>query len=143
MLFLHLDKPPPYGACDNLQFNKDRDSDGGWKGSGWYRVMKKAGTELVHNRILAAGLCNAKKPGWVNGALPENSGETVAREYCFNWQRIPTDPDVVPERNDCDATTNIKITKCNHFYVYRLNNLDTEYNNNNTELSCTYRYCTT
>ena len=71
--------------------------------------MKKAGTELVHNRILSAGRCNARKPGWVNGALPENSGETVAREYCFNWQRIPTDPDVVPERNDCDATTNITV----------------------------------
>ena len=98
--------------------------------------MKKAGTKLyqplpfdTESTKLGAGKCSAEKPGWLNGAHPDESGETVTRQYCFNWARNGT------ELNDCDATTDIKITKCNDFYVYLLNKL-------NDELSCTYRYCT-
>ena len=91
--------------------------------------MKKAGTKIKDTKSVGEK-CSAEKPGWLNGAHPNLSGETVTRQYCFNWKRNGT------ELNDCDATTDIKITKCNDFYVYLLNNLK-------DELSCTYRYCTT
>ena len=75
-------RPPPYGACDNVEFNNDRihnleleTGDRNWKGSGWYRVMGKAGTKLFSalSGKLEAGKCNAEKPGWLNGAHPEGN----------------------------------------------------------------------
>ena len=105
------------------------------KAKGWYRIMKKAGTKLIQTSK-SSGHCSANKPGWLNGAHPDKSGETVKRQYCFNWLRNNT------EVNDCDASTDIMITNCNDFYVYWLNNIN-YINNSDVEPSCTYRYCTT
>ena len=71
--------------CDNVKFNNKLKNKNKWRGSGWYRIMRGAGSKLSNtNTVPSMGWCKTKKPGWLNGDHPENIGDTVTREFCFN-----------------------------------------------------------
>ena len=54
--------------------------------------------------------CGTHAPGWLNGALPVKTGETVVRQVCFNWGS-----------RCCKWSVKIKVKKCSGgFFVYEL-----------------------
>ena len=138
LYFYFLKDKPPYGVCDNYALKNNVAKD--WQGSGWYRIMKKAGNQLLerHSKLKSKGQCNSKERGWLNGSHPKKPGQTVTREVCFD--RKKKDEDELD--NPCDFKTTIKITNCGHFYVYSLNNLDGFYTFNGKRRAFCPRYCT-
>ena len=53
--------------------------------------------------------CGTHAPGWVSGSHPTSVGQVVNAKVCFHWGS-----------NCCNWNANIKIKKCNGFYVYNL-----------------------
>ena len=47
--------------------------------------MGEAGSQLS-DLDASKGQCNAKHPGWLNGDHPEELGDTVERQFCFNME---------------------------------------------------------
>ena len=108
-----------------------------WKGPGWYRFMEPAGTKMIeYEHVTGMGQCSTSDPTYLVG--DHNSiqmGETVDREVCmFNSKEFNSNG------NECYVpysayypyhTINIKIKKCQEFYVYKLPNIP----------QCNGRYC--
>lgn len=70
--------------------------------------------------VVPQGHCGTHAPGWLNGDHPVNTGEIVDRKVCFHWGS-----------RDCKWEVNIKVKKCNGFFVYELKSTPT----------CHLRYC--
>ena len=136
--FYLLKDKPSYGVCDNYAQKNNSAKD--WQGSGWYRIMKKAGNQLLerHNKLKSKGQCNSKGRGWLNGSHPKKPGQTVPREVCFDRKKKHEDE----LDNPCDFKTMIKITNCVHFYVYSLNNVAGFYTSDGNRTAICPRYCT-
>ena len=105
-------------ACDD-EGKKDYYVLGDYKGPGWYRMMEPAGT-MIPEEPPRENYCGTDATGWLNGSHPNQIGEKVVREVCFNWGD-----------NNCWRKTNITIIKCSGLFIYNLPNTPT----------CSLRYC--
>ena len=87
----------------------------------WYRMMPPAGT-MIPEEVVPTYKCGSAGTGWMNGTHPTNHGENVWRQICFHWSS-----------KTCRYSTNIEVTNCGEYYVYKLPIVPT----------CNCRYCAT
>ena len=87
----------------------------------WYRMMPPAGT-MIPEEVVSKYRCGSTVVGWMDGVHPKILGENVVRKVCFHW-----------DSNHCLWSTNIDVTNCGEYYVYKLPIAPT----------CNYRYCAT
>ena len=84
-------------------------------------ALKK--TTLKYNFLTLSdgrGHCGADAQGYMIGAHPTNSGESVVRTVCFYL-----------DNNSCWRTTDVEIKMCNGYYLYKLKDVP----------GCSARYC--
>ena len=74
----------------------------------WYRFTGAAGI-MMPTSCVPKHYCGTHAPGWVSGSHPTSAGNVVNAKVCFHWGS-----------NCCNWNANIKIKKCNGFYVYQL-----------------------
>ena len=75
----------------------------------WYRFSGDAGVKMADSCVQQSH-CGTHAPGWFNGSLPSNVGETVVGTVCFHWSS-----------SCCKWSVKIKVKKCNgSYYVYEL-----------------------
>ena len=85
----------------------------------WYRFSGAAGDKMA-DACVPQKRCGTHAPGWLNGAHPVNVGNTVKRKVCFHWGS-----------KCCTWSVEIRVKKCNGFFVYELQRTPT----------CYLRYC--
>ena len=88
----------------------------------WYRMMPPAGT-MIPEEVVSQYRCGSNMVGWMEGVHPKILGENVVKKVCFHWSS-----------KYCQYSTNIDVTNCGEYYVYKLPNVP-QY--------CNYRYCST
>jgi cysteine-rich repeat protein len=110
-----------YGTLNQSWRKVSNNSNGGNcdKFSGWYRFVEPAGTKMPDSAP-PKNVCGTDATGWLQGGHPQNPGETVNRKVCFHWGS-----------NTCNWSTNIQVTNCKDFYVYKLNSTP----------ACSLAYC--
>lgn len=75
----------------------------------WYRFSGDAGVKMADSCVQKSH-CGTHAPGWFNGSLPSNVGETVVGTVCFHWSS-----------SCCKWSVKIRVKKCNgSYYVYEL-----------------------
>merc|ERR1719270_412181 len=111
------DRGPQY--CDKISNDKRLKASPDWKGPGWYRMKSPAGLQLPEGSVVPYH-CGTSATGWLNGSHPNNLGDTVDMEVCFNGGS-----------DKCQWMVSIQVKNCGHFYLYYLE--DTPY--------CPLRYC--
>lgn len=87
--------------------------------TGWYRLDGSAGGDLPTSPP-PTSRCQTHAPGWFQGVLPNGLYQKKAGKVCFHWSG-----------NNCRWSTNILVTNCGAFRVYRL--VPTP--------ACSLRYC--
>ncbi|XP_067023184.1 fibrillin-1-like isoform X3 [Acropora muricata] len=110
-----------YDGCTNHQVLNDRSRAAGVSRGNilkcdqkdlvtpkWYRFTGAAGI-MMPTSCVPKHYCGTHAPGWVSGSHPRSVGNVVNAKVCFHWGS-----------NCCNWNTNIKIKKCNGFYVYQL-----------------------
>ena len=109
--------------CDNTAFSSRRAD---WVGAGWYRMMAPAGTTIPES---PPGIyqCGTEAPGWMKGSHPSVARQTSQGvTYCFDARGFDSN-------NDCQWSTQGKVTHCGDYYVYYLENTP----------QCRLSYCAT
>ena len=94
-----------------------------WKGSGWYRIMGEAGTQLTEKQVEPLH-CGAFVSGWLNGTHPTTEGEIVDKSVCFHFGHGVL----------CKWEIQIQIVNCGSYFLYNLKDM-TDVN------QCNLRYC--
>ena len=75
----------------------------------WYRFSGSAGDKMADSCVKQSH-CGTHAPGWLNGDLPLNAGQTVERTVCFHWSS-----------SCCNWSVKIKVKKCSgNYFVYEL-----------------------
>jgi len=110
-----------YDGCTNYQVLNDRSRAAGVSRGNilkcdqkdlvtpkWYRFTGAAGI-MMPTSCVPKHYCGTHAPGWVSGSHPTSVGNVVNAKVCFHWGS-----------NCCNWNANIKIKKCNGFYVYQL-----------------------
>lgn len=111
---------------DNIASGKHSD----WKGTGWYRIMSPAGTQLYSSKIDYGRSCGSFKNGYYLGKYPQDKGSVVKGEVCFGFDNGSIKDDTCVQRTD------IKIKNCGEFYIFFLKDVGCHQN------PCYARYCT-
>ena len=52
---------------------------------GWYRMMGKAGGQMIPEECVPTKRCGTKAPGWLNGKHPTVQEGIVDRQVCYHW----------------------------------------------------------
>ena len=104
--------------CDKPDIsNKSPD----WAGPAWYRFTMPAGTRIPESSP-GQYHCGTHATGWLSGVHPTSPGASRNVKFCFAYGG-----------NDCNGSTQGKVTNCGSFFVYYLENTP----------GCRYRYCAT
>ena len=106
--------------CDNDGHGNESPD---WAGDNkWYRFQDPAGTKMIDYSPGTYGPCATHFPIWLNGAHPNNLGETVERTAC-----------VQSTSSTCDDrySTQIQVRNCGQYFLYLLKNTK----------GCNFRYC--
>lgn len=135
-----LDDPSQHienGTAENGHCKHKNDtsfgSTEGWKGEGWYRIMKKAGTKLFEKKGRSATIfnkCSSKYAGWLNTPHPQVIGTTINGTICIDSQT---------EHCRYSPDFKIQIKNCGSYFLYYLMPW---YYVNESELHCLIKYCT-
>ena len=97
----------------------------GWVGPAWYRFTMPAGTRIPESSP-GSWHCGTHQTGWLSGVHPTTPGASSNVKYCF------TCCGNFLGNNDCQYSTQGKVTNCGSFFVYYLENGP----------HCQQRYCT-
>jgi len=98
-------------ACDQSLFSS---------GPQWVRFVGEGGTQIPTSPV-GYNRCGTQAAGWYSGEMPDVLYTTTNGTACFQWMS-----------SNCSYTSNIGVTNCGSYYVYRLT--PTPY--------CGLRYCT-
>jgi hypothetical protein len=98
-------------GCDRTIFSS---------GPTWVRFVGTGGTEIPTSPV-GSNHCNTQATGWYSGVMPNTFDETTNGTACFEWQS-----------GTCQFSSNIFVTNCGSYYVYRLSSTP----------NCNMRYCT-
>lgn len=74
----------------------------------WYRFTGPAG-KIMASHCIPKWSCNTEKAAWIKDGHPTHLYKLVTRDACFHW-----------ESNCCSFVLEVKIRKCDGFYVYQL-----------------------
>ena len=93
-------------CCDRPGYDNVRHD---WKGRGWYRVTKMAGTRIIDFPVHTSH-CGTYITGWLSGDHPSPGEGLVTRTVCFNYGGI-----------DCYHQSDVAVLNCNDaYFVYYL-----------------------
>ena len=126
---------PVFSECTNYQILSDESRSINYTSnsvqcdsglSGWYRFMGPAGDRMIdypiHQQNGGPYRCGTHRVGWLTSNHPSPRDGRVQRTVCFSW-----------DGRTCDLSTQIMVTNCGEFYVYRIHGTT----------GCTDRYCGT
>ncbi|XP_078055451.1 uncharacterized protein LOC144480175 [Mustelus asterias] len=78
---------------------------------GWYRFKSSGGWQIPETEVPERH-CSTHAPGWLNGSHPTMEQGIVTRTVCLSWNG-----------NACNLVHEIKIKRCNGYFVYELKSL--------------------
>ena len=79
-----------------------------WKGTGWYRMVKPAGTQLPEMPP-PENHCGTHAVGYLRGSHPSEVGKRIRMTVCFGWGG-----------HNCRESYTITVINCNGYFVYYL-----------------------
>ncbi|XP_032880862.1 uncharacterized protein LOC116975643 [Amblyraja radiata] len=107
-----LDQPWRNSACNRTRCSS-RWMDDGNLTEGWYRFSSYDNVKILEHAV-PFSRCSGWSPGWLSGSHHRVGDGEVTRTVCFNWVRDN------PNKHNCRTHQEIKIKKCDGYFVYRL-----------------------
>jgi len=106
-------------ASRNIHYSYERYTDNSdssdvspdWFGEGWYRLQAEGGNYISESNP-GPNHCGTKLPGYLTTSHPTQVGDSVYGTMCFDGTEYG--------HEDCIWPKDIRITRCNGYYVYYL-----------------------
>ena len=113
--------PAKKPSCDfgsNLRSASGASTSPDWKGEGWYRMVKPAGTQFPEQHPPPVNHCGTLAVGYLTGSHPREVGQSVNRTVCFSWSHKTKCK--FPCSSTCKFRSEITVINCGGYFVYEL-----------------------